>query len=86
MPSQCWTDSFPSFPSGPGRSPPKPFDEKKPAPGRRATHHFLRRYCPELGDCDVGLGPRAALSGPRGGSHTMLRLLQGTIHPSLEVP
>lgn len=76
-----------ALPPQAGRGVPvKPFDKKKQAPGRRATHHFLRRYCPELGDCAVGSSLRAALSGPWGGSHTMLRLLQWAIHRGLRFP
>ena len=74
-------------PSQAGRAFPwKPFDKKKQAPGRRATHYFLRPYCPQRGDCDVGLSLRAAPSGPRGGSYTMQHVLPWAIHGGLKVP
>ena len=74
------------LPKPAGRSPWKPFDKKKQAPGRRATHYFLRPYCPQRGDCDVGSSLWAALSGPRGGSYTMRHVLPWAIHGGLKVP
>lgn len=88
MPSWDGTNSSPPAPMGLAL-PWKPFDKKNQAPGRRATHHFLRHYCPGMGRCGIvmwGSGLRAALSGPRGCSHTMLPLLQWAIHPGPEVP